>query len=34
MTQIARLNQRYAIDMDFDSIPALCQRFSLRFAAP
>ena len=31
MTQLTRLNERYAIDMDFDSIPALCQRFGLRF---
>ena len=31
MTQLPSLNERYAIDMDFDSIPALCQRFGLRF---
>jgi mannose-6-phosphate isomerase-like protein (cupin superfamily) len=31
MAQLARLNHRYAIDMDFDSIPALCERFGLRF---
>jgi mannose-6-phosphate isomerase-like protein (cupin superfamily) len=34
MAQLARLNERYAIDMDFDSIPALCQRFGLRFPQP
>ena len=31
MAQLRRLNERYAIDMDFDSVPALCQRFGLRF---
>ena len=31
MAQLVGLNKRYAIDMDFDSIPALCQRFGLRF---
>jgi mannose-6-phosphate isomerase-like protein (cupin superfamily) len=34
MAQLTRLNKRYAIDMDFDSIPALCQRFGLRFPEP
>jgi mannose-6-phosphate isomerase-like protein (cupin superfamily) len=34
MAQLVRLNERYAIDMDFDSIPALCQRFGLRFPQP
>jgi hypothetical protein len=31
MAQLRQLNERYAIDMDFDSIPALCDRFGLRF---
>lgn len=34
MAQLARINERYAIDMDFDSVPALCQRFGLRFPQP
>jgi mannose-6-phosphate isomerase-like protein (cupin superfamily) len=34
MAQLARLNERYAIDMDFDSVPALCQRHGLRFPQP
>jgi hypothetical protein len=31
MAELGRLNERYAIEMDFDSIPALCRRFGLRF---
>jgi mannose-6-phosphate isomerase-like protein (cupin superfamily) len=31
MAQLTRLNERYAIDMDFGSIPALCERFELIF---
>ena len=31
MTELARLNERYAIDMDMDSVPALCHQFGLRF---
>ena len=31
MAELARLNERYALDIDFDSIPTLCQRFGLRF---
>jgi len=27
----ARINAKYDLDMDFDSVPALCQRFGLRF---
>jgi mannose-6-phosphate isomerase-like protein (cupin superfamily) len=34
MAQLTRLNIRYAIDIDFDSIPALCRRFGLRFPQP
>jgi mannose-6-phosphate isomerase-like protein (cupin superfamily) len=26
-----RINAKYALDMDFDSVPALCQRFGLTF---
>ena len=29
--QVVRLNARYEIDMDFESIPSLCTRFGLRF---
>lgn len=29
--QLARINEKYAIDMDFDSIPELCGRFGLSF---
>jgi mannose-6-phosphate isomerase-like protein (cupin superfamily) len=34
MAQLAQLNARYAIDIDFDSVPALCQRFGLHFPQP
>jgi mannose-6-phosphate isomerase-like protein (cupin superfamily) len=27
----ARINQKYALDMDFDSVPRLCERFGLTF---
>ena len=27
----AAINKRYALDMDFDSVPELCQRFNLTF---
>ena len=27
----AAINQRYQLDMDFDSVPALCERFGLTF---
>lgn len=27
----ARINAKYALDMDFDSVPALCERFGLTF---
>jgi mannose-6-phosphate isomerase-like protein (cupin superfamily) len=27
----ARINAKYKLDMDFDSVPALCQRFGLTF---
>jgi mannose-6-phosphate isomerase-like protein (cupin superfamily) len=30
VVQLKRLNERYAVDMDFDSVAALCQRFGLR----
>lgn len=28
-----RINKKYALDMDFDSVPNLCQRFGLTFPA-
>lgn len=31
LDQFARINQRYALDMDFDSVPGLCERFGLTF---
>lgn len=31
LEQLARLNAKYGIDMDFESVPALCDRFGLRF---
>jgi hypothetical protein len=31
MSRLGQLNERYRIDMDFDSIPALCQQYGLRF---
>jgi mannose-6-phosphate isomerase-like protein (cupin superfamily) len=34
MERLVRLNARYGIDMDFDSVPALCDRFGLRFPQP
>lgn len=27
----ARINEKYALDMDFDSVPGLCERFGLTF---
>jgi mannose-6-phosphate isomerase-like protein (cupin superfamily) len=33
MEQLARLNAKYSIDMDFESVPALCTRFGLTFPA-
>ena len=29
--RLAQINQKYAIDMDFGSVPKLCQRFGLNF---
>ena len=31
LEQFTRINQKYALDMDFDSVPDLCQRFGLTF---
>jgi hypothetical protein len=31
MEAFARLNQKYKLDMDFESVPGLCQRFGLVF---
>lgn len=30
MDRVARINQKYALEMDFESIPRLCERFGLR----
>ena len=30
-SRLVQLNQKYAIDMDFDSVPELCRRFGLAF---
>lgn len=30
--RFAAVNARYDLDMDFDSVPGLCERFGLRFA--
>jgi len=29
--EFARINERYSLDMDFESVPDLCQRFDLTF---
>ena len=31
MTAFARINEKYKLDMDFDSVPQLCERFNLTF---
>lgn len=31
LERLARINEQYAIDMDFESIPTLCERFGLTF---
>jgi mannose-6-phosphate isomerase-like protein (cupin superfamily) len=31
LEQFARINQKYSLQMDFDSVPLLCQRFGLTF---
>lgn len=31
MQQFARINAKYDLDMDFDSVPGLCERFGLTF---
>ena len=31
LTRFARINKKYALDMDFDSVPRLCKRFGLNF---
>jgi mannose-6-phosphate isomerase-like protein (cupin superfamily) len=30
MERVARINDKYALDMDFESVPRLCERFGLR----
>lgn len=34
LEQLVRLNAKYELDMDFDSIPVLCRRFGLTFSQP
>jgi mannose-6-phosphate isomerase-like protein (cupin superfamily) len=34
MAAFARLNEKYALEMDFESVPGLCQRFGLRMEQP
>ena len=29
--RFAQINAKYALDMDFDSVPGLCKRFGLTF---
>jgi len=31
MDRFAQINEKYALDMDFESVPALCERFGLTF---
>jgi mannose-6-phosphate isomerase-like protein (cupin superfamily) len=31
MEQFAAINEKYALEMDFSSVPGLCERFGLRF---
>ena len=33
MTRFAQINQKYALEMRFESVPDLCQRFGLTFPA-
>ena len=30
-SRVAEINQRYKLDMDFESVPRLCERFALTF---
>jgi hypothetical protein len=31
LERFQQINQKYSLDMDFDSVPGLCQRFGLTF---
>jgi hypothetical protein len=31
MEKFVEINQKYSLDMDFDSVPDLCERFGLTF---
>ncbi len=31
LEKFAQINQKYSLDMDFDSVPGLCERFGLTF---
>jgi hypothetical protein len=33
MTQFTQINQKYALEMRFESVPDWCQRFGLTFPA-
>ena len=30
LERVAQINEKYALDMDFESVPRLCERFGLR----
>ena len=34
MNRFAEISQKYALDVDFDSVPRLCERFGLTFPIP
>lgn len=34
MERLAQINEQYGIEMDFESVPALCERFGLTFSEP
>jgi mannose-6-phosphate isomerase-like protein (cupin superfamily) len=34
MEQVAQISAQYALEMDFESVPRLCERFSLTFPEP
>ncbi|MEJ2157737.1 MAG: cupin domain-containing protein [Desulfobacteraceae bacterium] len=33
LEQFAKINEKYSLDMDFESVPGLCERFGLTFPA-
>ncbi len=34
MERLAGINEKYGIEMDFESVPTLCERFGLTFSGP